>query len=202
VDVSGEESRSGPQIGPHELCFGWARLQPRWNPSRCGVMGRVTLEIPEGADRLPAGRHKATIADIEAALVSAFPTSTSRRPLFDRWVLVREAVARIVPITAEWVNGSFVTTKVDPKDIDVVTHLEGAGYEQLDEVQRVTLVGLVGGKRSKPLHGCDSFALVEYPDGHPARAAYTMASRYWESVWGTHRDGRPKGYIEVVVAND
>jgi hypothetical protein len=160
--------------------------------------GRMSLEIPAGHDRLPAGKHRATIAEIESGLVVAFPNSVTRRPLFERWVLVRDAIARIVAVQTEWLDGSFVTDKENPRDLDVVTHLDGPAYDQLDAVQHVTLVGLLGGQRSKPLHGLDSFPLAAYPEGHPAYAAYTMGASYWGQVWGTHRDGQPKGYVEVV----
>ncbi|HEY4429238.1 MAG TPA: hypothetical protein VGN08_13630 [Solirubrobacteraceae bacterium] len=158
----------------------------------------MTLELPPGSDRLPPGRHKATTGEIKTVLVDGFPGSITRRQLFDRWVLVRQAIGRVVPITAEWLNGSFVTSKEDPGDIDVVTHLDAAAYERLDAVDRVTLAGLLGGRRSRPLHGCDSFPLVAYPAGHPGAAMYTLTAQYWENLWGTHRDGDPKGFIEVV----
>jgi hypothetical protein len=99
---------------------------------------------------------------------------------------------------AHWVDGSYVTTKLDPADIDVVTVFEGGAYDALDDVDRTLLKGLLSHKISQALHGCDSYFFVEYPPGHPARLQYEAAYAYWDGWFGQDRGGNPKGYVELV----
>lgn len=157
----------------------------------------MPIAIPAGSDRLPAGRHEATEAEVEATFVNGFGSSTTRRPLFERWRLVTQAMERLVAVQTQWVDGSYVTTKDDPRDIDVVSHFKGDDLDQLDDVAKTLLEGLVAGHTSRDLHSCDSYLIVEYPNGHLARPAYEATLRYWDQLFGTHRDGDPKGYVEV-----
>ena len=157
----------------------------------------MAVEFPAGEDRLSPGRQRATVAEVESLLVTGFPTSRTRRPLFDRWVAVREAIRRIVSVQSEWLNGSYVTTKENPGDIDMVTILDPAEVEGLDAASQAMLKGLVAGNASKNLHMCHSFVIVAYPQGHPAHGVYQQNLQYWSALFGHDREGRPKGYLEI-----
>jgi hypothetical protein len=149
-------------------------------------------------DRLPPGGHAATVDEIELALVDAFPASKTRRPLFEQWRNVVAAIERILPIQEHWMDGSYVTAKLDPNDIDIVTYLDHQDFDGLDDVAKTLLAGLVSNKVSQALHGCDSYWVVAYPEGHPLRAAYEQSRSYWEHWLGTDRTGNPKGYVELL----
>lgn len=157
----------------------------------------MVLELPEGSDLLPPGKHEATVDEVEAGFVTAFPSSVTRRPLFEQWISVREAISRLVAVEIEWIDGSYVTRKEDPNDIDLVSHLNGSELEQLDDPARTTLLGLVAGPVSQYLHACDSYLVAYYPDGHPARPVYRTAANYWEGVFSSTRNGNPKGFVEI-----
>lgn len=66
--------------------------------------GAADLVIPDFTDvgqpdlLLPKGQWDATMADIEAQLVVAFPNSTTRRDIFDRWQVFRSAVSGLVVV--------------------------------------------------------------------------------------------------------
>lgn len=159
----------------------------------------MSLDFEDGTDRLPVGRHRATLEEIEALLVEGFPDSATRGPLFASWRNLVAAIQRVVSVQAHWLDGSFVTTKQDPNDIDAVTHLDGALVDALDEVDMTLIKGLLSHKITEALHGCDSYLVVEYPEGHPGRTAYEAAVAYWDDWFGKDRDGNPKGYVELVM---
>jgi hypothetical protein len=159
----------------------------------------MALEWSSEGDRLPAGRHVATIGEIEAFFVDAFPTSTRRRPLFESFKVMRVAITRVVPIREQWLNGSFVTDKLEPADIDVVTIVEGSEFDALDGSAQMLLKGLVHAKVTQYMHGCDSYLMAHYPAASSHRSTYDHAEAYWDGWFGVHRvDGRPKGYVQVV----
>jgi Family of unknown function (DUF6932) len=146
---------------------------------------------------LSPGIHPCNEAEMEAALVTDFPTSKSRSALFDWWGLHRQALSEILPPQKQWIDGSFVTNKVDPGDIDVATFLSGPAFDQLPRHQQVMLRALTLGKYTRELWRMDSYQVVEYPVGHPNRALYEKTRDYWESLFGQTRQGQPKGFLEV-----
>lgn len=159
----------------------------------------MPISFPPGQDRLPQGRHKATKDEIEQVLVNGFQNSTTRRRLFDQALELLDAIRQIVPVSALWIDGSFVTTKEDPGDIDLVTHLDGEALDVLKPVDQMLLGGLVGGHWSRDRSGCDSFAVSVYPTGHSARNAYEATMSWWDSFFGKDRAGNVKGYVELEI---
>lgn len=130
--------------------------------------------------------------------MDAFPGSATRRPLYELWSNLIAAIERVVAIREHWLDGSFVMTKLDPGDVDVVSVFEGAEYDALTDVDHTLLKGLLADKITQALHGCDSYFMVFYPVGHPARAEYEAACTYWAGWFGQDRAGNPKGYVELL----
>lgn len=157
----------------------------------------MAISFTAGQDRLDPGRHVATATEIKTALVDAFSTAVTRGPLYDQWRVLNQAIEKILPIEEQWVNGSFVTTKLNPGDIDLVTHFDGARLAALDAGDRMLLKGLVAGHQSRDLHLCDSFVIAIYPNGHPWRSRYEALSAYFDGLFGKDRTGNAKGYVEV-----
>ena len=157
----------------------------------------MPLAFPPGSSYLDPGFHDATVDDVEATLVTGFAGSATRPDIFARWVQLRAAVAAVVSLREQWLDGSYATMKLDPGDVDIVIHLEGREVEGLDAVQETTLSALVAGKTTQGVWRCDSYPLVEYPDGHPLRALYEDMRDYWIDFFGHDRLGNPKGVVRV-----
>jgi hypothetical protein len=158
----------------------------------------VPIEFEQKSDRLPAGKHIATPAEIKAVFVDNFPKSTTRAVVFRQWEILSEAIERIIPIKQQWLYGSFVTKKENPADIDLVSHFDGALMDGLDPVDKMLVHGLISGHYTRDLHGVDSFAIVQYPERHPAREEYVKAINFWEDMLAHQgRSGEAKGYVEV-----
>jgi hypothetical protein len=157
----------------------------------------VSLVFPPGSSYLPPGLHRATVDEVGATLVDGFPSSTTRREIFDGWTDLRATMSTVVSLREQWLDGSYVTTKEDPGDADLVVHLNGDEIEALDSIAEATLKGLVAGAGSRAAWRCDSYPLVEYPSGHPLRALYEESRSYWRTFFGHDRSGVPKGIVEV-----
>jgi uncharacterized protein DUF6932 len=166
---------------------------------RPAILWGITISFPPGQDRLPPGRHKATKDEIETVLVEGFQESTTRRPLLDQALELLDAVQKIVPVSAFWIDGSFVTTKEDPGDIDLVSHLDGEALDALKPIDQMLLGGLVSGHWSRDRSGCDSFFVSVYPAGHSANAEYEKTAAWWDSFFGQDRSGNAKGYVELEI---
>lgn len=81
---------------------------------------------------LPPGRYAASLDDLHTRLV--LPTgSPTRAEIWQEWAqhrIVMDAVAG--EITRLWVGGSFVSSKLEPSDVDVTYFLRAAAYDRLD----------------------------------------------------------------------
>lgn len=158
----------------------------------------VPITFEPGSDRLPPGAHVATLGEIEETFVKGFPGSTTRAVVFRQLQILLEAVERIIPIQKQWIYGSFVTSKENPADIDIVSHFDGAAMDGLDPVDKMLVHGLISGHYTRDLHGVDSFSIVFYPERHPAREEYVKAINFWEDMLAHQgRTGEAKGYIEL-----
>lgn len=70
---------------------------------------------------LPPGRWPMSFDELRALSVNAFPGSSSRPKLWQRFERARRDLAYIA--RELWVGGSFVSSKLEPKDIDLLAVL-------------------------------------------------------------------------------
>lgn len=152
-----------------------------------------------GADGLlPTGLIPATTDQVHATFVAPFASSTTRQELYDKWLLHRAAIESLVPIQRQWIDGSYVTSKVDPADVDVVTFVDGADVEALDPAQLALLESLTSGHETRDQWGVDSFLVATYAEGHPARAVSRRAEGSWRRLWTSVKGtDQSKGFLEV-----
>jgi hypothetical protein len=110
---------------------------------------------------------------------------------------LRQAMLLLIPVSSQWVDGSFVTTKLDPSDLDLTTLFDGQAYDDLPDIKRRALDGLLAGRACQAVWDCHSLPIPIYPEGHPYRAKYEAMFRFWEKWWGRTGGGIPKGFVEV-----
>jgi len=129
----------------------------------------------------------------EAVFVAGFPQSLTRKRIFERYVAYVEEVRRIVGDGfVQWVDGSFVTRKLNPGDIDFVTSLEIDCYER----NKVAIDALRNRRREKGVV-TDGYFLFVRPEGHPQRYLYESDREEWFRHFRWGRDKEPKGFIQL-----
>lgn len=156
--------------------------------------------IPAFTDEgvLPPGRYDTDVGEVESRFVMTFPRSLTRADIYDGWRRRREELASIVEVAAEWVDGSFVTSKRDAGDIDVVVLADATEIEALNQEEKQRLAALVTGAHPQIAFGCHSFLLPVRPEGHPDYEKYLRMRGYWDEFWSRRRDSDgQKGYLEV-----
>lgn len=157
----------------------------------------VVIPLFDAAGSLPAGRYPATIDEVEQSFVIPFAASLTRADLFAGWKRLRQEIRAIVPVEMEWIDGSFVTAKLDPGDIDVVSFIRADALGTLSMPDRQQLLPLVQGPASKPTHRCDSYLVAVFALGHPLEGQYLRERGYWDRQWSRDRTRPEKGYIDV-----
>lgn len=98
-----------------------------------------------------------------------------------------------------WLDGSFLTEKIDPKDIDIVLRINAEIYNSGDADTRAIIDWVIENQKLA-LH-CDSYVLFQYDKNSPLHTEGQSLYSYWLSQWGISREGDPKG-IAVLSLKD
>ncbi len=139
----------------------------------------VAIPSLTSAGVLPPGLHRASVDEV----VSTFCSSTPTRRSFEAPLRELVAVARSSRAVALYINGSFVSEKPFPGDVDAVIVLPrdfdtaGAGAAQL-----------------RALHRTHGFDIERVREGDNETLDYLL-----HDFFGHDRNNRPRGLIEVIL---
>lgn len=132
-----------------------------------------------------------TLDEIWDTCVSPLPLANSRVQLyilFDLWVT---RLRQLNVVGTVWLNGSFVTQKPNPADLDCVlwhpTFSAPASDAGKIEVQNMT-----DHTAARVIFGMDLYVET------PTAVAMLTRQAYWRGLFGFQRDGRhAKGFVEL-----
>lgn len=146
---------------------------------------------------LPTGRHSCSASDIKLALVDRFGVDSIRSVIFAEWKSHRAALRSLGSVEFQWVNGSFVTDKVNPGDIDIVTFFNGPAFDLLPRWKQHVIQELTNGKGSVAYTHVDASLAFFYPKTTRMYDSYKSDRAYWDAKYSRSRDFVAKGYLEV-----
>ncbi len=131
---------------------------------------------------------------VERVFVQDFPHSTNRQPLFDRYLLYNSYLSKFLPTYMQWIGGSFVSRKLNPADIDVVTFVDDVLYEQ----HELAIAELKQWRLQRPKQ-IDGFFVRVYSQDHPLRNHSESDRIQWLFDWSRTNfyPRRKKGLIEL-----
>jgi Family of unknown function (DUF6932) len=140
---------------------------------------------------LPLGFHPLSLAEVEAMCVTNFPLSASRQPIMDG---LKAFVGRLISEAVQgdlWLDGSFLTEKIDPEDVDIVLRMQADLYDYGTPEYRDAVDWVISNR--KATLKCDSYILFQYYLGHPLYDEGEWWYSYWHMKWGFSREEDPKG---------
>ena len=173
---------------------------------------------------LPPGRHRVSEAEVKATFMDtpALAGSTRRPILWADWLKGIALLRGSVKVHAAWIGGSFVTSALDPSDIDVVFVVSGEDFlrrpvperKLVESFERFVKGPLGNNVRAHGLQ-LDSYLLYWVPRLSPdlhtdGDRKYVQDRGYWDDFWSRHRstpkpgpfqrhDVLPtRGYLEVM----
>ncbi|MCB0520574.1 MAG: hypothetical protein H6577_24750 [Lewinellaceae bacterium] len=139
--------------------------------------------------------YTAIESDLEA-FRQAFTWNEHRQLLFDKYLAFNEELNALQPGPYyQWVDGSFVSKKELPGDVDFVTFVDFGRYKMLK-----SRLGHLGEIYNKWLDV--SFA-VNYPESHPLHNVTLILKDEYHHLYGSTRQhpvsklSRPKGYLLI-----
>lgn len=142
-----------------------------------------------------------TLTEMKRVFVDNMKSSDTR---IENYVRFRKYITELKSIMPEvelkqWINGSFVTKKADPKDIDLITFIDHSIVKKYG-----TKLDNFRPDRSWDVFQVDAYILEVYPKNSPYYV-YTLSDvAYWADQFGRTRvnrkgDKHPKGFLELIL---
>lgn len=148
---------------------------------------------------LQAGLHKMSVDELKAKVVDAFPLSAGRATLWANFIDVVGQIKKLGLQGEIWVDGSFLTNKLNPGDVDFVFDLPIHVIEQATPQQEELLEKLSknGFRKSEKLH---SFIMFTAPGTHSEFAEGQRLHAQWQKDFGvSYVKKEPKGIAVIEV---
>jgi hypothetical protein len=153
---------------------------------------------PDLPSLFPIGFHYLTVENVEQVCVDQFPLSTIRQTIFGGLMTFVQTLEAARIVGELWVDGSYLTEKINPKDIDLVLRVDGALYNSGTVEQRQAIDWVIADQ--KMMLKCDSYAFFEYPPGDPLHDEGRWWYSYWHRQWGFSREDDFKGIVVLSLS--
>lgn len=144
---------------------------------------------------LEAGLHPMEAEDLEKEFVTPFPYSSTRKNVFEGFKKHSKELQEVINKYVQMIDGSFVTNKNDPGDIDLICFIDGDMLDAMDPADQAKIYTLLSGKATKLSHMCDAYFCPSYPENHPKYEYYRPQKKYWMGEFGFDRFDIAKGIV-------
>ncbi|EXU79449.1 DUF6932 family protein [Comamonas aquatica] len=142
---------------------------------------------------LQPGLHRLTLEEIKVLTVEAFPGSTKRADLFRRFLAWRAQLKQLGLSGYVWLDGSFLTEKEMPNDIDLIMWSPMIEVPFSDDQQTQAEL-LFDNPTCKAVYGLDVYLAM------PAEEQIIHDEAYWKGMFGfCHDRVTAKGIAEVLI---
>lgn len=140
---------------------------------------------------LPGGLHPYNLSSLKGLTVDEFPDSHRRRALFSSLEVYLDMLAATGLRASVWVDGSFMCSKQEPDDIDLVVAYDPDSVDGISESALPVVNDLLN----------TNYAFARFRL-HVFKIDATLAedAAFWMQKFGTQRDEiTPKGLAELKV---
>lgn len=137
----------------------------------------------------PYQKNKTSLEKVEELFVINFPKSETRIDIFKNFEqYLTDFQAEISNNFEVWINGSFVSNKLNPKDIDFVILLDYISINQKKELLEKKFLN----KSSTETYNLDAYVVNIYPKEHKNYSFTVSDLLYWEHFFTKTRLNRAK----------
>lgn len=156
---------------------------------------------PEWPPLLEPGDHYFKLEGIQVICATDFPTSSRRQMLMDGLKSFVDLIHDSNIRGKLWIDGSFLTGKIDPDDVDIIMYIDHNDYDKFSNEQQQLIELLTDTKGMKQKYHCHVFVEIWYEEGHQFHGSCNLRRLSWDNWWGTSRKGIKKGYAVVEVGD-
>jgi len=140
----------------------------------------------------PPGAISTDLTNIEMSFVRAFPSSSTRETLWKNYLAFLSELQTVVGTGFfQWIDGSFTTTKLTPRDIDLVTFLNWQVYELHEDK-------ISDWRKTLKNKGLDGYFVKIYPKNHRLHYLYEADRAFWNYQFSYNtRTRKNKGFLQL-----
>jgi hypothetical protein len=147
----------------------------------------------------PYGKNTISEEDLKEGFVDPFDEDSTRRRLYEGYVKYNSDLKGLLKDQKylQWVDGSFISTRINPRDIDLVNLIDHKLVDTYqDELQQ--FINRLG----KEKYGIDGYIVRIYPEGHKNYIRTKSDLIYWENWFSKSKLNRrkqrfAKGFVEL-----
>ena len=144
---------------------------------------------------LEPGLHRCTLDEVYDTFVNKFSTSIRRKNIFKSLIAFLKKLNDNYKIYEVWIDGSYVSEKINPNDVDTVIFFE------VDDFIKVSTIW----NNIRAVQDIDSYCAVAVNEDSKKRIDPTSYQQivnnrnYWRGQFGYDRADKPKGIIVLPV---
>lgn len=139
---------------------------------------------------LAPGIHDLTKETLEEHFVSPFSLQEKRKQLLERFGFLLEKVEEVGIAFEIWINGSFVTSKDEPNDIDIAFFYDPIQANALPDEKKLLFSEIANNSLTKYRYNCDVYFLANNN---------TNLRSYWRGWFGFTRTETAKGFARITI---
>lgn len=158
-------------------------------------MGQVPSEEPEFPPLLDIGMHAMSLDELRQLCVATFPGSVTRGAIMDGLIRIITELERAEVDGELWIDGSYLTEKTDPNDVDLSLKMDRDAYDFGTDAQRAVVDWI--SQNLRHTHLCDSYVFFDSPTDHPLKWHAVWMNAYWIRQWGFSRNSQIKGFAVI-----
>lgn len=147
----------------------------------------------------PYKRVKLDSEEFKTFFVDPFDENSERHEIFKNYEkYTYDFSKKITPNFTQWINGSFVSKKKNPNDIDLVNLVD---YKLTVEKEEIIRSAFLNSSVLKN-YGIDAYLVAIYPENHKLHSWTVSDLLYWNHWFSKSKMNKakkhfPKGYIEI-----
>lgn len=151
----------------------------------------------------PYRKISITLDKFEEIFVKSFDEDSTRREVFTQYQSYLEYFQQSITTDfTQWIDGSFVSNKKNPRDLDLVNLLD---YRIVEEKKEALYQNFLS-EGSMKEYGLDAYVVRLYPEGHKFHTRTQPDLAYWNHWFGFSKLNRrrkrfSKGFLEIEFKN-
>lgn len=149
----------------------------------------------EKGNIFPPNLTKINLEDFWKQFVDNFKDSKTRKIIWEGYKRYLRDYPGINEGFLQWLNGSYITTKLDPRDIDLVSFISFKDFDSLGSKVFEPFLTFYG--ISKEKYMVDGYLVSVYSEDDPRCAITIEWINYWKDKFGKDRQNNVKGILFV-----
>lgn len=146
----------------------------------------------EWSPLLEPGIHPMTFQELHDLCAKQFEATSNRAKLLEGLCGFLDRLSFPNVETTVWIDGSFLTRKYNPNDVDLVLHASASEYDNNAEYKLAMDWAI--GDEPRAMFGCHSFVMFPNSD-----ILSEVDWRYWLNRFGFGRNDVPKGIASLQI---